>query len=697
MRFLLVLLVILSSAAQSRAQRDHLIGSPDTPPSRIDPAGKLHEDWGVVQLRINHSGEEMPVVQHYEVSPVPVLFTRTGKGNFLFTSSTYRAPIWPSGVDVLTAAFRNQSDQRVQVQVELLIPDEVEVGERAGSLQGRKVLVLPGNPKPVRIERNWGCTGGVVSMPGWARPRGDCDPAFRNISAGMGGVPVLYRFKVAEGAEKTVVLGLCESHWADAGRRPLLLYVEGAPRTEIDPIARWGRHEAGCLRFDARDSNQDGFLQVAVAPHPEASDKNTILNVIWVFSLDTYVDTAEVLLGRMSSVAEYYVDVGGEKDQLLYERGKVLYNLDLNPGAEEEFTFLFACTGGSVPDPARTSWTHQSLWKAAEDVWGDWFSRGARMQLSKSMMDGWKKALAQILMTRDQADAFYVALPGPGGLNKFSFRVAAILTAALDFASHPDEAERLLRVYWDQPAPKPFSHLAQGKDGRWQDPVQDPCAHGFALQALARHALISSDQRWAAMAWPAIDAGIEWLRRKGRESLHSEEAKKVSAAGLLGAAQVSRLLEEGDAEQIEKDAKELSSHAEWEWMDLVEESEPVVTDAAGLINLRNGLVKEENQELLLLSGFSLKWLREGKLSVEALPTEFGRLSLRVECTEKVLQISVELSSIRPAAALVIFSPILSGKSPIAVQVDGEPVPLRPEGRIRIAPSAGPHHITIQYP
>ena len=44
----------------------------------------------------------------------------------------------------------------------------------------------------------------------------------------MGGVPILYHFKVEPKAEVNVVLGFCESHWAQSGQRPVICQVEGA-------------------------------------------------------------------------------------------------------------------------------------------------------------------------------------------------------------------------------------------------------------------------------------------------------------------------------------------------------------------------------------------------------------------------------------------------------------------------------------
>jgi len=368
-RHLMIAAATLALMAPSLAGSDLLLSSPGLTPSKVDSEGVVHEDWGTVALRIREPAGAKITGQRYEQDPVPTAITTVAVGSVTLTQTAYRAPVWPRGVDVLTAHVRNTADESIAACLDVIVPEQMTVGESVGMLHDRAVLGLPKGATPVREARAWGCTGGVVPMPGWARPKGQCDPAFRNISAGMGGVPIIYRFAVPEGSKRTVVLGFCESHWPSAGIRPLEIYVEGAAKSEIDPIAAWSQHRPGCLRFDAADLDRDGRLQVVVAPHPKASDRNTILNVIWVFSPDVYVDTRDVLHGKMTPQAEYYVDVGGEKDQLLYQLGKLTYKLRLDASGEQELTFFLACPGGSaVPNPETTTWTPESLRRAAEDV-----------------------------------------------------------------------------------------------------------------------------------------------------------------------------------------------------------------------------------------------------------------------------------------------------------------------------------------
>jgi len=240
------------------------------------------------------------------------------------------------------------------------------------SLGGRPVVGLPAGVEVSQALREWGSVDDAVALPGWARPAAPCDPAFQNIRAGMGGVPILYRFKVEPKAKVNVVLGFCESYWAQAGQRSLVCQVEGAPPQEIDPVARWGQHQPGALLFAAGDANGDGMLEVAVLPKPDAADQNPILNAIWLFPAETPPNLEQVVAGKLNAAASRYVQVGGPNDQSLAAGGRVEYVLKLPARGAQELTFLVACPGGSVPQPDQTTWTPEKLRQSAAAVWHDW-------------------------------------------------------------------------------------------------------------------------------------------------------------------------------------------------------------------------------------------------------------------------------------------------------------------------------------
>jgi hypothetical protein len=372
-RILVPFFLLVMGGRVGRGQEAVAFGQPGFPDSRLEASGQLVEDWGTVRLSLR--GEGISAAESGEVQKVllegqvPAAQARLAYGSVVLILTAFRGPAWPAGVDVLTARIEETAGQETPVTLSLDLGDRAQIGSRAAVLGGRIVLTLPESPVPHRQEREWGCTGEAIAMPGWAQPEGECDPAFRNIRAGMGGVPIRYRFAMEPKGAVQVVLGLCESYWSAPGQRPLLCKVEGAPRQEVDPLAQWGRHKPGALLFQGRDENGDGWLEVGVLPHPASPDQNPILNVIWLFPPGQPPNLAQVIAGRLNEGALRYVDVGGESDQTLYLPGKVDYPFTLPAHGGRELSFLVACPGGSVPSPERTRWTPESLLRAAREVW----------------------------------------------------------------------------------------------------------------------------------------------------------------------------------------------------------------------------------------------------------------------------------------------------------------------------------------
>ena len=372
-RFIAALSASLLVLASTVSAADEVeIFSPGFPPSRVAADGAVIEPWGRVRL-VLLTPEGAKVVEHRAGrDPMPQAVTRQSAGTVTLAQTVYRAPVWPSGADVLEAALKNTGKQKAEVKLELVVPEDMDLGETTGSVKGRPALALPANLRAVREERDWGCAGGVRATPGWAKPAIECDPAFRNISVGFNGAPITYRFAVDPGGKRTVLLGFCESHHPTAGLRPLVAEVEGRPNQAVDPIESWGRNIPGVVRFDASDANRDGRLQVSVLPHPSAGDRNTILNVIWVFPPDSPIDEKQVIAGALNAQAERYVDVGGENDQGLYKKGNIRFVLPLEAGESREFFFLLQSPGcQALPDLSQSPWCPASLRRAAADVWRD--------------------------------------------------------------------------------------------------------------------------------------------------------------------------------------------------------------------------------------------------------------------------------------------------------------------------------------
>lgn len=348
--------------------------SPGFAPSKMDEHGRLIESWGALELKIVGAEATQPIavkaVQLDDVLPAAQAISQ--HGTVRVTRTAYRAPVWPSGLDVLTVRLEETAGRTQSVPMSLLLPEGARLGARTASVGGRAVVSLPADARAAQAKRDWGRFDDSNALPGWGRPAVACDPSFRNIRAGMGGVPIHYRFKVEPNAMRTVVLGFCESHWETSGQRPMSCRVEGAAAQSLDCNAKWGQHRPGALQFAAKDENGDGELEVTVLPAPGAPDQNPILNVIWIFPANVRLDLAQIIAGRHNGQAEHLVDVGGAGDQSLYGGGEMEFVVPLAAQGTTELQFLVATGGGSVPPPESTAWTPAKLRQAAAQVWREW-------------------------------------------------------------------------------------------------------------------------------------------------------------------------------------------------------------------------------------------------------------------------------------------------------------------------------------
>lgn len=485
------------------ALADILIGAPYSVPSRVASDGSIVSDFGTFSIVL--SGGEGAFEQSCSYGPAPMVTTTSRSGAVLMAATAYRAPVWPSGFDVIEVALTNTSREAATAELKLVGPDGTSWGDREAMVGSRSIARLPEGLEPVRERRAWGCATGSPSMPGWARPNRECDPAFRNIRAGMGGVPIIYEFDVAPGSEHQVLLGLCESHWRTAGQRPVALFVEGAEREVVDPVAEWGADGVGVLYFSARDRNGDGILRIVAAPVEGSPDLNPILNVIWIFSPNEYVDSDEVVKGALNSAAEYRVDVGGTEDQNLYESGDLQCPVPLDAGETRTMAFLVAAPGASLPAWRGTPPSPTELRRSAETVWAGWLGNPtpSRVPSSEAM-----PALAQLAMSIRQYDLTHVALPEPNATElDYALGRQALAAMALDAYGAHDSARALLRLLWAPDPPTELASFAQREDGTWPDPAGQDSAQALGLLALVRHAELTGDRAWAQRAWPAISRG----------------------------------------------------------------------------------------------------------------------------------------------------------------------------------------------
>ena len=123
------------------------ITSPGFPPSQMGADGKLVEDWGTVGVRF--AGDSLTGAVPFRVESckldqlVPAARAVAQRGPLALTLTAYRAPAWPSGVDVLTVRVEETQGKPAAVTLGLDLPAKAHIGQRTVMLGGRTVVACP--------------------------------------------------------------------------------------------------------------------------------------------------------------------------------------------------------------------------------------------------------------------------------------------------------------------------------------------------------------------------------------------------------------------------------------------------------------------------------------------------------------------------------------------------------------------------
>ncbi|MCP5522864.1 MAG: hypothetical protein H7A46_15100 [Verrucomicrobiales bacterium] len=203
------------------------------------------------------------------------------------------------GIEVVEGAVWQKQElfsPRVPIVQTFRTAGELDILEEAFAIPGSR---QPEEPVPVSPLRRVD-SGGVNRN--WAKPPAALDPSLRNIAVHMGG-SIEYELTVPAGESRRVALALCEGWWSETGKRVQILRVEGAESRTVDTVADIGQNRAAAFWFDAKDANRDGRIDIHVEATPQASDKNTILNGLWVFAPDQEADSEALLAGKLNAIA----------------------------------------------------------------------------------------------------------------------------------------------------------------------------------------------------------------------------------------------------------------------------------------------------------------------------------------------------------------------------------------------------------
>jgi hypothetical protein len=140
---------------------------------------------------------------------------------------------------------------------------------------------------------------GISGVPHWAQPAEGVSPEFRHVAWGNNR-PIAYRLRVPVGSAKRVMLGFCESYKKYLFQRTATMEVEGAATQAVDLALNAPHHAPQVFLFDARDENNDGWINLRVFA-PQGQDPNSTLATIAVYPAGTTLNREELIAGSLAA------------------------------------------------------------------------------------------------------------------------------------------------------------------------------------------------------------------------------------------------------------------------------------------------------------------------------------------------------------------------------------------------------------
>lgn len=430
-------------------------------------------------------------------------------------------------------------------------------------------------PSPARLA----CEGPCEGLAEWAKPSVPCDPAFASITVGWN-APIVYRFRADKGAAYRIGVGLCEGYHTGPRKRILRVVIDGEVRRTVDPVAEAGKDVPVILLFPASDRDGDGSIEIRIEAAPESSDKNTILNALWVFPGDADPKERDLIAGAWNDRAIAFEDCGARSGPTGPARNDLLCARIRAASGHHEAAFEvvirsnqpIAAEDGGVSIGGRTHLATTPAFASATPI-----EQGLRLAFAKQRIEEGREARLVVSVTRGRdakprprewgdalrARAAAVALwreaPLPWG--RFEIpdpEIQALLDSCVRNIYQAREIKKGLPAFQVGPTCYRGLWVVDGSfimeaiaflgrvdearagiqyllsfqrgdgaimimDGHWKET-------GIALWAVSRHARLTDDRSWLREVWPEVMAGFAYIRSMREETRKNPDAPE---AGLI--------------------------------------------------------------------------------------------------------------------------------------------------------------------
>jgi hypothetical protein len=391
----------------------------------------------------------------------------------------------------------------------------------------------------------------------WAKPAKAFATAFTGVAAGEGR-PIKMTAKAPDSGSATIVFGLCEGWHKEAGKRPLVLQVEGAAPLTVDPVKDFGFNQPGLYRLNAKDVNRDGALDVTISSASGATDRNPILNAFWVF--DGRVPSDDALLkGKVKAWAFYPEDTEPERQAVILMTLKNTGKVEASPQPVLRIQSVDPTAvhfdGGRVAAGASTFITASEPWVtvstgsvAVAKIAPVSLKPGASRQVAFFVdrqyepVEGRRLRASDAVKLRDRAEKWWqtgglpfdtIEVPDAGiqGMlescvrniwqareikeGKTAFHVGPTCYRGLWIVDGAFLLESAALVGRAMEARAGIEYVLgrQRADGSFDVLGKFWKENGIVLWTVSRHAMLTQDKAWLEAVWPKLERTVEAIKR----------------------------------------------------------------------------------------------------------------------------------------------------------------------------------------
>jgi hypothetical protein len=499
------------------------VGLGDEPPGILDKFGQLKTRHAEVQLDIGSLSQGPQDLAKAEWSqslqdgylPIVTSEVRTSQGSVRWVAFT-------SQVDEFKADYLGIEEAAEPYRITLWFPYTTSIKMSEGMVtSGDKVLAILPSCKVASVSQakynyltpeagplEW---PSVETLP---KPLPGFDAAFSGGRSGFLNHEIEYRFPVAGGKTYHVFLGLVGAYPDKPGDALIRLSVNG--ESQVVDLGLVGRGKPIVREFVVPAGAEEIRVKSECDPSSTAPYRASLLNGIWIF--DAPAKLEEVETGKLNQQARFYVQCGREP---MSDRA---CSVALECGSQKagaESRWIRLPYDLTLTDTAKDlGISPQSARSKARERWDFLLQSGAEFSTGVRHLDDlYKTSLINIFLLRtrytgtaNDGQDLYVVKPGATVYDAFWYRDGAYLVTALDIAGYTEDAEKSLRLFWQQNLPGIFASYGQQRSGVWQAPITEWDGQGQALWALVYHFQVTGDKAWLKTVYESIRKGALWIK-----------------------------------------------------------------------------------------------------------------------------------------------------------------------------------------